>query len=504
MNITIKNAIISVYDKTCIDDLLPLLKKLNVTIFATNGTLKYIKSKGYEAKDLHELTNFPPLFNGRVKTLHPLILGGILYKKDNSNDQLEAEKYNIPSFDLVVVDLYPFKETTKATSDLNEIIEKVDIGGITLIRAAAKNFFYTTVVAEASLIKELVDILSTHNGVISYEQREYFAKRAFEVTSLYDLAIFLYLNKLPYLDIKLYPHEKLRYGENPHQEGYFIGNLSEVLEKIQGKELSYNNILDIESAINLLAEFNDPTCVIIKHNNPCAVASNNEGGLSLWHKTLQCDPISSFGGIIATNVPISLDLAKEIDKIFFEILIAYEFADNVIEYFKKKPARILIKLKQLTKSTYTFKSIINGILIQSANNTTLNENELEIPTNAKPTTEDIENLIFSFKIAKHCKSNAIVITKDKQLIGAGFGQTSRIDATNIAIQKAKSMQFNTENAYLASDGFFPFTDCIELALNNGIKKIIQPGGSINDKKIIEYCNNNNIVMLLTKIRHFKH
>jgi len=501
----INNALISVYDKSNIIDFAKTLLSLNVKIFATEKTFNFLKNNNIDSINVNEIINFPPLFNGRIKSIHPSIVGGLLFMKDNEKHITEANLHNIIPIDLLYVDLYPFPEIIKMQSNENEIIENIDVGGITLLRAGAKNFKYVLVIPHKKYLNEIINLLISQNGIVTYEQRKYFATKTFEITSMYDLTIYSYFSNIPQFITNISPIQKLRYGENPHQQAWYIGNFDETLEKIHGKELSYNNILDIEAALSLIKEFNEPTFVIIKHNNPCAVASGNDDPLVLWEKTTRCDPISIFGGIIITNIPISLDLIKEINKLYFEILIAPNYEFDVKSFFENKPNRIVIRYKKLEKNNFNFRSCINGLLLQTENNILIDKEKLNIPTkNKELTNEEFEELLFAYKIVKHCKSNAIAITKNKQLIGVGFGQASRVDAVKIAIEKLKFFNFDSSGAVLASDGFFPFVDSIELAYNNNIKKIIQPGGSINDKSIINYCNYRDITLVMTNVRHFKH
>ncbi len=503
MEILIKTALISVYNKINIDNIVKKLANLDVKIISTGGTKEYIENLGIEVTSVESLTNYPSLFNGRVKTLHPSIMGGILFNRDNENDINEANQYQIPQIDLVIVDLYPFENTLKQTKNTEEIIEKIDIGGISLIRAAAKNFKHVLVIPSENDYPFLINIIEKKNGISSLDDRKQMATRAFEICTYYDRIIFQYFSNSPYINIPTSPIKNLRYGENPHQKAWYVGNFDDIFDKIQGQDISYNNLLDIDAGINLIYEFNEPTIAILKHNNPCGVASSLNP-LEAWEKALASDPISAFGGIIVSNFNITYNIAVEINKLFFEILIAPNYDDESIKLFNSKTKRILLKIKKWEPEKYSLRSILNGILIQEKDTHTTQKDMFKIVTKTHPTNKEIEDLIFANKIVKHTKSNAIVITKNKQMLGVGMGQTSRVDAVKQAIEKANSFNFNLKEAVLASDAFFPFPDSIEIAHKAGITAIIQPGGSIRDQQSIEYCNKNNISMIFTNFRHFKH
>lgn len=503
MEVAIKSALISVYHKPQIEKIVKKLISLGVQIFSTGGTKDYIEDLGYKVTSVESLTNYPSLFNGRVKTLHPAIMGGILFNRDHNKDLQEAQQFNIPQIDLVIVDLYPFEDTLKQTENNDEIIEKIDIGGISLIRAAAKNYKHVLIIPSEKDYPFLINILENNNGISILEDRKYMACRAFEVSSNYDRIIHQYFIESPIVHIPTSPITTLRYGENPHQKGWFIGNFSNLFDKIQGQDISYNNILDIDAGVHLIYEFNEPTIAILKHNNACGIASSNNPN-EAWHKALESDPISAFGGIIVSNFNITEELANEINKIFFEILIAPSFDNEAIKILSSKPKRILLKQKEWTPSKYNIKTAINGLLIQERDLLITNDITLKIVTEKHPSDNEIEDLIFANKIVKHTKSNAIVIAKNKQLLGNGVGQTSRVDAVKQAIEKAKSFNLNLEGSVLASDAFFPFPDSIEIAYNAGIKAFIQPGGSIRDHESINFCNQNNLSMIFTNFRHFKH
>jgi len=501
--IQIKSALISIYHKENIEAIIHKLATLNIRIISTGGTKEYIEKLGYRVTSVEELTSYPSMLGGRVKTLHPAIMGGILYRRDSTQDLEEVIKYQISPIDLVIVDLYPFENTIKQTSNENEIIEKIDIGGISLIRAAAKNYNNVVIIPSQNEYSYLLEILEQQNGKTTLEQRKYLAKKAFETSAAYDRLIYSYFAETPFVNIPLSPVSTLRYGENPHQKGWYIGNTSEIFEKIQGQELSYNNLLDIDAGLHLLKEFDEPTLAILKHNNTCGIASD-PNPIIAWEKALAGDPVSAFGGVIVCNFDIDLTLAQKIDSIFFEILVATHFDTSAIELFNKKQKRILLKLKNWNSTTYTIRSALNGVLIEECDLHTENIEHFNFVTNSKPNDNEINDLIFANKIVKHTKSNAIVIVKNKQLLGSGIGQTSRVDAVKQAIEKAKTFNHNLEGAVLASDGFFPFADSIEIAHKADIQSFIQPGGSIRDKDSIDYCNQKKLSMIFTNFRHFKH
>lgn len=503
-NRKIKNALISVFHK---DGLAPIVKKLNelnINIYSTGGTEEFIKKQNIDVNRVEDLTLYPSILAGRVKTLHPNVFGGILSRRDKKSDKEQLDKYQIPEFDLVVVDLYPFEKTIKSNTSEQEIIEKIDIGGISLIRAAAKNYKYVLVVSELSQYQETLEILKTNGGNTNLEQRKRFAVNAFNVTSHYDCAIFNYFNE----EEKVFKHsireqKTLRYGENPHQKGSFFGNLDNMFTKLNGKELSYNNILDIDAAVNLISEFNETTFAVLKHNNACGVASRDKL-IDAWKDALAGDPLSAFGGVLITNKEIDLATASEINKLFYEVLIAPSFSKEALNLLSKKKKRVLLKQKNISLPNVQFRTVLDGILFQEKDLKTDLKNDMKIVTQTKPDNNQLTDLIFASKICKHTKSNTIVFVKNKQLLASGVGQTSRVDALKQAVIKANSFGLNLENSVMASDAFFPFPDCVELAKDAGIKAIIQPGGSINDKLSIDYCNKNIVAMVLTGTRHFKH
>ena len=501
---TIKNALISVYHKDGIDNIAKKLDEYGVNIYSTGGTESYIKQLGINVNRVEDLTTYPSILNGRVKTLHPKVFGGILSRRDIESDQSELEKYDIPEFDLIIVDLYPFEETIKSTNNELEIIEKIDIGGISLIRAAAKNYKDVLVISEMKQYSSLLEILRTKNAT-SLDQRKEFAITAFNVSSDYDTAIFNFFNKRNdnILKQSFRFSKKLRYGENPHQKGVFYGKIDDMFEQKNGKEISYNNLLDIDAAINLINEFNEPTFVVLKHNNPCGVASRNKL-IDAWKDALAGDPISAFGGVLATNSKVDSETAYEINKLFFEIIIAPEFSADALMILSQKKNRIILLQKENLISDNQIRTVLNGILYQEKDLKTDTKDEMKIVTNIAPTETQILDLEFASKVCKHTKSNTIVFVKDKQLLSSGVGQTSRVDALKQAVEKSKNFGFDLNNAVMASDAFFPFPDCVELANEAGIKAVIQPGGSIKDELSIDYCNQHNISMVMTGTRHFKH
>jgi phosphoribosylaminoimidazolecarboxamide formyltransferase/IMP cyclohydrolase len=502
----ISSALISVFNK---DGLGPIVKKLNeqgVTIYSTGGTQKFINDLNINVTAVENITDYPSILGGRVKTLHPKIFGGILNRQENQSDINEMDSFNIPQIDLVIVDLYPFEKTVESGADHEAIIEKIDIGGISLIRAAAKNYKDVLCVSSVEDYNELYDIISENNGNVSYEDRKRFASKAFNVSSHYDSAIFNYFNK-DQIVLKLSePNGKLlRYGENPHQNGFFFGKFDEIFEKLNGKELSYNNLLDVDAAVNLMTEFlnEPPTFAILKHNNACGLAQRTT--LEQAYKdALAGDPVSAFGGVLISNSEIDLATAVEIHKLFCEVVIAPDFCSEALEILATKKNRILLKQKQIELPKRLIRTCLNGYLVQDKDSVTDSANLLEKATELSPTNDEITDLIFASKICKHTKSNTIVLAKNKQLCASGTGQTSRVDALNQAINKANSFGFDLKGAVMASDAFFPFPDCVEIADNAGVKAVIQPGGSIKDQLSIDYCNQNNIAMVFTNTRHFKH
>ena len=504
----IKSALISVFNKEGLEPIIRQLDNLNVTIYSTGGTQKFINDLGVEVTPVEEITSYPSILGGRVKTLHPKVFGGILNRQDNAKDIEELESFEIPQIDLVIVDLYPFEKTVASGANNQEIIEKIDIGGISLIRAAAKNYKDVLCVSSVDDYQLLLDLLSKNNGRIEEEDRLKLAAKAFNVSSHYDSAIFNYFNKDHEIAALKFSETKgkvLRYGENPHQKGYFFGNFDDMFTKLHGKELSYNNLLDVDAAVNLINEFKneDPSFAILKHNNACGFATRSTIKQA-YIDALAGDPISAFGGILISNVEIDKPTAEEIHKLFCEVVIAPSFTDEAIEILKGKKNRILLILKDFNLPKTITRSCLNGALVQERDLKTDTIEQLSNVTNKKPSQSELEDLIFASKICKHTKSNTIVLAKNKQLCASGTGQTSRVDALNQAIHKANSFNFDLNGAVMASDAFFPFPDCVEIANNAGIKAVIQPGGSIKDQLSIDYCDNNDVAMVFTGTRHFKH
>lgn len=508
MDTIIKSALISVFHKDGLDEIIHLLNENGVTIYSTGGTRDHIESLGVKVEKVEDLTGYPSILDGRVKTLHPKVFGGILAKREPDH-QAQLAQYEIPNIDLVIVDLYPFEKTVASTNDEPTIIEKIDIGGISLIRAAAKNFNDVVIVPSQNEYAYLKNILSSKGACTSLAERKYLAGRAFDVSSHYDAAIFKYFNQdvkeTNSLKVSMQNGNVLRYGENPHQQAIYFGELDSMFEFKGGKSLSFNNMVDVDAAVILMREFkeNDPTFCIIKHTNACGVATRPTV-LEAWHAALAADPTSAFGGIFITNNTVDLETAKEIDKLFYEILIAHDYTEDALKHLTKKDKRIIIKLKHYDLPQKHFKSLLNGVISQDADVKTESEVDLTVVTNTAPSTAQIQDLIFANKCVKHLKSNTIVLVRDGQMIGMGCGQTSRVDALNQAIAKAKSFGFDVEGSVMASDAFFPFPDCVEIAYNAGIKAVIQPGGSIKDQLSIDYCNTHQMPMVTTGTRHFKH
>jgi phosphoribosylaminoimidazolecarboxamide formyltransferase/IMP cyclohydrolase len=502
----IKSALISVFYKEGLADIVRILHKLNVKIYSTGGTFSFINDLNIQAEKVEDLTSYPSILGGRVKTLHPSVFGGILARRENKEDVAQLLKYNIPEIDLVIVDLYPFEETVKSVNEEDEIIEKIDIGGISLIRAAAKNYNDVLTVSGREQYPELLKLLEEKDGRTSISDRRLFAAKAFQTSSHYDTSIFNYFNReaaLPVFRESINLSSPLRYGENPHQKGIFYGDISQIFTKLHGKEISYNNLLDLDAALNIIDEFTIPTYVIIKHNNACGVASRNNS-LDAWNDAFACDPVSAYGGVIVTNIAVDEVTASEIDKNFFEIIIAPEYSDSALTILKQKKNRIILLRNSTERNDQVFRSLLNGVLWQQRDNKTESEAEMKPVTTRAPLKEELEDLVFANIIVKHSKSNAIVIAKNKQLCASGIGQTSRVDAMRQAIEKARSFGFDLNGAVMASDAFFPFADSVELAHNAGITAIVQPGGSVRDQESIDYCSSNGVAMVFTGIRHFKH
>jgi len=500
----IKSALISVYNKDGLQSIIPLLTQQNITIYSTGGTQKYIEENGGKCVSVESLTGYPSILGGRVKTLHPVVFGGFLARRDVENDLKEMQQYKIPEIDLVVVDLYPFEETVRSTNDQSAIIEKIDIGGPSMIRAAAKNFQNVVVVADKNEYKELENILSKKNAETSLEERKDFAGKAFDVCTRYDIAISNYFNQTNFIDPFQLQKKELRYGENPHQKGFFLGDFNEIFEQLHGKELSYNNLVDVDAALLLMKEFkdsNDTTFAIIKHTNVCGIAQRKNVS-EAFAAALAGDPESAFGGVLISNKPVDKTTADLLKDLFFEVLIAPGFNEEALPVLQAKKNRIILKLKKFPTEEQQTKTLLNGLLVQDMDEGNFTEWKEEGGRNA--TEEEKEDLIFANIVCKHLKSNAIAIVKNKQLLGKGCGQTSRIDALKHAIEKADQFDFELQNAVVASDAFFPFDDCVKIAHSAGITAFIQPGGSIRDKDSIAFCKEQNLVMVITGLRHFKH
>ena len=505
--IKISSALISVYDKNGLDPILDILIRNQVHIYSTGGTKKYIDSHGYSVTAVEDITSYPSILGGRVKTLHPKIFGGILNRKENKSDIEEIKKFNVPQIDLVIVDLYPFKETVVSNAKENEIIEKIDVGGIALIRAAAKNFKNVICISSKRDYKKLVDVLEKNKGYSSLAERKEFATKAFKISSEYDSDINSYFKAVKKeLKINESNSINLRYGENPHQKGIFFGKLNELIEQINGKEISYNNLLDIDSAIHLINEFknSDPTFAILKHNNTCGLASRKTLK-EAYKAALAGDPISAFGGVLICNHELDITTAEFMNSLFFEVIIAPGYSLEAINILKDKKNRIILihNFKKILPKI-SIRSCLNGYLFQDKDLITDKISDLKTVTDSSPSGGQIKDLLFASIICKHTKSNTIVLVKNQQLISSGTGQTSRVDALNQAIKKANTFGFDLNGSVMASDAFFPFPDCVQIAHDNGIKSIIQPGGSIKDSLSINYCNKNNISMVFTGVRHFKH
>ncbi|HEY6160383.1 MAG TPA: bifunctional phosphoribosylaminoimidazolecarboxamide formyltransferase/IMP cyclohydrolase [Bacteroidia bacterium] len=512
-NKRIKSALISVFYK---DNLEPIVKKLNelgVKIYSTGGTQEFIEKLNVPVVPVEELTSYPSILGGRVKTLHPKIFGGILSRRELQSDLDQLEQYEIPEIDLVIVDLYPFEQTVASGAKEQDIIEKIDIGGISLIRAAAKNFKDVVIVSSREQYPALLELLNVKNGSTEISDRRSLAAKAFDISSHYDSAIFSYFNSEAMdgpasLNTGVFKQSirkanKLRYGENPHQQGVFFGDLDALFTKLGGKELSYNNLLDVDAAVSLIAEFSDTTFAILKHNNACGLASR-EKLLDAWNTALACDPVSAFGGILITNKKVDAETAAEINKLFFEVIIAPGYDDQALEILKQKANRIVLVQNKVSLPKHSFRSLLNGVIAQDKDLKTESPADMKTVTKIGPTRQELTDLEFANKLVKHTKSNTIVLAKNKTLIASGTGQTSRVDALQQAIHKAKTFGFDLKGGVMASDAFFPFPDCVQIADEAGIHAVVQPGGSIKDKDSIAYCDAHNMAMVFTGTRHFKH
>jgi phosphoribosylaminoimidazolecarboxamide formyltransferase/IMP cyclohydrolase len=503
---TIKSALISVYYKDNLEPIIKKLHSLNVKLYSTGGTLSFIEKLNIPVTAVDSVTSYPEIFGGRVKTLHPAIFGGILNRRDNESDKKEKVKHNIPDIDLVIVDLYPFEETVASGASEQETIEKIDIGGISLIRAAAKNFNDVLIVSSRNDYAELLELLEKNNGIYDLTERKRFAAKAFATSSHYDTTIFNYFNQsenLSQFKQSIQIGQTLRYGENPHQRGVFYGDLNAMFTKLHGKELSYNNLLDVDAAVNLIGEFQEPTFAILKHNNACGVASRSTIHQA-YIDALAGDPVSAFGGVLIANKTIDVITATEINKLFCEVIIAPAYDDDALALLKSKINRIILIQNKVALSNTSYRTLLNGVIEQDKDLKTETETDLKTITTKAPAANEIKDLLFANKLVKHTKSNTIVFAKNRQLIASGTGQTSRVDALKQAIVKAQQFGFDLNGAAMASDAFFPFPDCVEIAHKAGITAVIQPGGSIKDKESIDYCNANGLSMVITGIRHFKH
>lgn len=497
---------VSVYHKDNLEGIIHQLAKLDITLYSTGGTKEFIEKLGLEVHAVEDLTTYPSILGGRVKTLHPKVFGGILARRNIVSDKNQLAEYEIPELDLVIVDLYPFEETVKSGADEQEIIEKIDIGGISLIRAAAKSFKDVLIISDRDQYKRFYDLLLEKKGESSLEDRKQFAAEAFDVSSHYDTAIYNYFSKDQ--DVtgfkQSYRNGKpLRYGENPHQRGFFFGNFDLCFDQIHGKEISYNNLLDIDAAVHLISEFAGTTFAILKHNNACGIASR-ERLVDAWKVALAGDPVSAFGGILITNAVLDKPTAEEINKLFFEVIIAPDYSKESLEILKQKKNRIILIRKSLNLPRYSFRSLLNGVIYQDKDLKTEVPADMKTVTKAKPTEEEIMDLVFANKVVKHTKSNCIVLAKNRQLVASGVGQTSRVDALKQAIAKARRFKFDLNGTVMASDAFFPFADSVEIAQEAGIKAVVQPGGSIRDQDSIDFCDNHGMSMVFTGTRHFKH
>jgi phosphoribosylaminoimidazolecarboxamide formyltransferase/IMP cyclohydrolase len=506
-SIKIKSALISVFDKTGLAPIVTELHKNGVVLYSTGGTQSFIEELNIPVVRVEDLTSYPSILGGRVKTLHPKVFGAILNRRSNEEDKQQIAAYEIPEIDLVIVDLYPFEATVAAGASHEAIIEKIDIGGISLIRASAKNYTDVVILSAQKQYAPFLEMLVEQGGATNLEQRMQFAQEAFAVSSHYDTHIFSYFNqgKSDLFKESITESQVLRYGENPHQKGVFYGKLDEIFDKLHGKELSYNNLLDVDAAVNLMAEFKheDPTFAILKHNNPCGIAIRSTLK-EAYAATLAADPVSAFGGILIANTEMDTETAQEINDLFCEVVIAPSYQAEALEILKSKKNRIILAQKDITLPKRQFRTILNGVLEQDKDTVTETANDLKTSTKTEPTPQEIKDLLFANKIVKHVKSNTIVLAKNNQLLACGTGQTSRVDALTQAIHKAKSFGFELSGAVMSSDAFFPFPDCVEIAGLEGITAVIQPGGSIKDDLSIAYCDAHNMAMVFTGNRHFKH
>ena len=501
----IKTALISVYHKDGLDAIVKKLHEEGVELLSTGGTQRFILGLGVPCRAVEDVTGYPSILGGRVKTLHPKVFGGILGRRDDVDDRAQMVEYDIEDIDLVIVDLYPFVQTVASGATEADIIEKIDIGGISLIRAAAKNYNDVVIVASAAQYQPLADILEKRGAITTLEERRWFAKEAFAVSSDYDTSIFNWFDGDEHSAFRasITGSKQLRYGENPHQKGVFYGDFEGMFDQLHGKEVSYNNLLDIHAAVELIDEFDDTTFAVLKHNNACGVATRPTL-LEAWTDALAGDPVSAFGGVLITNRPIDRQTAEEISKIFFEVVIAPDYDVDALEILGQKKNRIILVRKETEKPRWQFRSVLDGVLVQEKDLYVETAEDCKPVTTTLPTDSQVEDMLFANKIVKHSKSNAIVLARDGQLLASGVGQTSRVDALKQAIQKARSFGFSLDGAVMASDAFFPFGDCVQLAHEAGITAVIQPGGSVRDNESVDYCNANGVAMVMTGIRHFRH
>jgi len=501
----ITSALISVFSKEGLDRIVKKLHDLGITLYSTGGTQSFIEELGIPVTPVEDLTSYPSILGGRVKTLHPKVFGGILARREEAGDLEQLSEYKIPEIDLVIVDLYPFEDTVRSGASEQEIIEKIDIGGISLIRAAAKNFKDVLVIGSREQYKPLLALLESGEGSSKLDERKAFAAQAFNVSSHYDSEIFKFFDgdQLSALKLSESKSRKLRYGENPHQQGYFYGELDEMFEQLHGKEISYNNLLDIDAAVGLIGEFDETTFAIMKHNNACGLASR-EKLVDAWKDALAGDPVSAFGGVLITNREIDLATAEEMNKIFFEVAIAPSFQEDALKVLQQKKNRIILIQKSDSTADITIRTALNGMLVQDRDLSTETESQMKQATKTPASAEQLADLVFANKIVKHTKSNTIVLARNQQLIASGVGQTSRVDALKQSIEKARHFEFNLQGSVMASDAFFPFADSVEIAYEAGVRAVVQPGGSVRDQDSIDFCDKHGVAMVFTGIRHFKH
>ena len=501
----IKSALVSVFHKDGLDRIIKLLHQNGVKLISTGGTQSFIEGLGIPCAAVEDLTGYPSILGGRVKTLHPKVFGGILGRRENDGDRLQMSQYDIPDIDLVIVDLYPFEDTVASGASEADIIEKIDIGGISLIRGAAKNFNDVVIVASKAQYSPLQNILEENGAITTLGQRKFFAREAFAVSSAYDSAIFNWFDRDTHSDLRLCKNGSrvLRYGENPHQKACYFGDFDAMFTKLHGKEISYNNLLDIDAAVSLISDFDTPTFAILKHNNACGIASRATIE-EAWEAALACDPVSAFGGVLIANGPVDKATAEKINKIFLEVIIAPEYSDEALEILKTKKNRIILVAKDLTLPAMRYRSALNGVLAQQADTSVEKAADFRIVSQKQPTATELEDLEFALKVVKHSKSNAIVLAKGGQLCASGIGQTSRVDSLKQAIEKATAFGFDLNGAVMASDAFFPFADCVEIADKAGITAVVHPGGSVRDQESVDYCDSHDMAMAMTGIRHFKH